>query len=343
MLVFAPGGSRRSYTLFLNPACSPGECDDASECTSDVCNTGNATCESTAVSDGTLCDAGDGSCQGGTCVNNCDGVDCSDGDVCTQDVCDSAAGGTCSNPPAPGGALCDAGGGPNTGQCDGLSACPVIDPFCLQPVSGTVPTACRDSIFNEVSTFPLDMTIGVDRCVYPGQPFNATVTPTMSITLEELQPLVDTFCGVGTTLTEIQIDTAQALIDALAGATCTPALSEGSPVPQIVSLDVTVNGGGCGVSGGSVTVDAPVSIPLPPVSVSCVADAGPGPVAFCADGTTPDTVLGTDPPVDTYLEITAGGAIPLDYACSAGVASADAMSVDPIDPTVDCITFPFAP
>ena len=331
------GGLYKSFQITVNPACSPGDCDDASECTSDVCNTGNATCEFTNLSDGTACDGSNGGCQSGICVDNCTGVDCSDGNPCTQDVCDSAAGGTCSNPPEPAGALCDAGGGPNTGQCDGAGACPVIDPFCLQAFSGTVPTACRDSIFNEVSDFPLDMTIAVDRCVYPGQPFNATVTPTMTIPIDELQPLADTLCAAGTTLTEIQIDTSQALVDALAGATCTPALSELNPVPQIVPLDVTLTSL-CG-GGGSVTVNAPVSIPLPPVSVSCIADAGPDPVAFCADGTTPGTVMGTDPPADTYLEMNvAGGAIPFDYACSPGVASADGMSVDPIDPTVDCLT-----
>jgi hypothetical protein len=73
-----------------------------------------------------------------------------------------------------------------------------------------------------------------------------------------------------------------------------------------------------------------------------VAGAGPGPVAFCADGSTPSTVLSSDPAVDTYIEILASSFF-IDYACSPGVASADGMSVDPIDPTVDCITFPFAP
>jgi hypothetical protein len=216
----------------------------------------------------------------------------------------------------------------------------VIDPLCLQPVSGAVPTACRSSFNSEVLTFPVDMTIAVDRCVYADQPFEATVTPTMTITQEELDSLAQTFCATGTTLDEIRIDSSQALIDALAGASCAPTLSELSPVPQIVPLDITVIGAGCG-AGGGVTVNSPALIPLPPVVVSCVADAGPGPVAFCADGTTPATVLGSDPPVDTYIEIVASFFI--DYACSPGVASADAMSVDPIDPTVDCITFPFTP
>jgi hypothetical protein len=321
-------------------ACVAGGCDDGNECTSDVCNTTTEACEFTSASNGTSCDGGSGSCQSGTCVDNCDGVDCDDANPCTLETCDSAAGGTCSNPPGPAGNLCDAGGGPGTGQCDGFGACPVIDPLCLQPVTGTVPTACRSSFNNEVLTFPLDMTIALDRCVYAGQPFDATVTPTMTLTQAELDSLAQVFCGTGTTLDEIRIDTSQALIDALAGANCTPALSELSPVPEIVPLDITVIGAGCG-AGGGVTVDSPVSIALPPVAVSCVADAGPGPVAFCADGTTPATVLGSDPPVDTYIEIVASFFI--DYACSPGVASADAMSVDPIDPAVDCITFPFTP
>ncbi len=321
-------------------ACVAGGCDDGNECTSGACNTTTEACEFTNVSNGTSCDGGNGSCQTGVCTDNCDGVDCSDGSVCTQDVCDSASGGTCSNPPGPAGNLCDAGGGPNTGQCDGLGACPPIDPLCLLPVSGAVPTACRSSFNNEVLTFPVDMTIALDRCVYAGQPFDATVTPTMTITQEELDDLAQVFCGTGTTLDEIRIDTSQALVDALVGANCTPALSELSPVPQIVPLDITVIGAGCG-AGGGVTVDSPVFIPLPPVAVACVADAGPGPVAFCADGTTPGTVLGGDSPVDTYIEIVTSFFI--DYACSPGVASADAMSIDPIDPAVDCITFPFTP
>jgi len=155
-----------------------------------------------------------------------------------------------------------------------------------------------------------------------------------------LDSLAQVFCPSGTTIDEIRIDTSQALIDALVGANCTPALSELTPVPEIVPLDVSLIGGDC-EAGGGVTVNSPVLIPLPPVSVSCVADAGPGPVAFCADGTTPGTVLSGDPPVDTYIEIVAGFFI--DYACSPGVASVDAMSVDPIDPAVDCITFPFTP
>jgi hypothetical protein len=321
-------------------ACVVGGCDDGNECTNDVCNTSTEACEFTNVSNGTSCDGGNGSCQSGTCVDNCAGVNCSDGNVCTQDVCDSATGGTCSNPPGEAGPLCDAGGGPGTGQCDGLGGCPPIDPQCLQPVSGAVPTACRSSLNNEVSTFPVDLTIALDRCVYAGQPFDATVTPTMTITQEELDSIAQFFCGSGTTIDEIRLDTSQALADALLGANCTPALSELTPVPEIVPLDVTLTGGGC-EAGGGVTVNSPVVIPLPPVAVSCVADAGPGPVAFCADGTTPATVLGSDPPVDTYLEIVASFFI--DYACSPGVASADAMSVDPIDPTVDCITFPFTP
>jgi hypothetical protein len=98
------------------------------------------------------------------------------------------------------------------------------------------------------------MTVALDRCVFPGQPFNATVTPTMIFPQEDLQHVVDLLCGVGTTLTEIQVDTAQALIDAFAGANCTPALSELSVVPQVFPIDVTVNTI-CG-AGNDVVVNA---------------------------------------------------------------------------------------
>ena len=44
-------------------------CDDQNECTDDVCNAANSTCENTAVADGTACaETPEGACLGGTCV-----------------------------------------------------------------------------------------------------------------------------------------------------------------------------------------------------------------------------------------------------------------------------------
>jgi endonuclease/exonuclease/phosphatase family metal-dependent hydrolase len=68
---------------------------------------------------GFSCNGGTGTCDGGgTCIDNCTGVDCSDGNQCTQDLCDPTGGvATCSNPNEINGTSCDAGGGPASGTC----------------------------------------------------------------------------------------------------------------------------------------------------------------------------------------------------------------------------------
>ena len=68
--VTAPGGKAKQFALTINPPCSGSECDDANQCTTDVCNTGTALCEFTAEPNGTTCDfasPGDGVCGGGVC------------------------------------------------------------------------------------------------------------------------------------------------------------------------------------------------------------------------------------------------------------------------------------
>jgi hypothetical protein len=64
------GSALGHYTIDINPPCSAGECDDGSECTTDVCDTLTSTCEFTALADGTACDfttVGDGVCNAGAC------------------------------------------------------------------------------------------------------------------------------------------------------------------------------------------------------------------------------------------------------------------------------------
>lgn len=70
VLVVNDKGTLRTYTVDLNPPCSGGECDDASSCTTDACNTGSSTCEFTLVSDGAACDfkGEPGECSTGVCV-----------------------------------------------------------------------------------------------------------------------------------------------------------------------------------------------------------------------------------------------------------------------------------
>jgi hypothetical protein len=46
-------GELRSYTLNVNPSCNTGECDDASSCTTDVCDTNTSLCGFAEWADGT--------------------------------------------------------------------------------------------------------------------------------------------------------------------------------------------------------------------------------------------------------------------------------------------------
>jgi hypothetical protein len=41
----APRGAAQTYTIAIDPVCSPGSCDDANRCTTDVCNPTSQTCE----------------------------------------------------------------------------------------------------------------------------------------------------------------------------------------------------------------------------------------------------------------------------------------------------------
>ena len=59
------GGTRRSYLVRINQPCSPGECDDADPCTTDVCTA--SSCEFGPGPDGAACGIG-GVCSGGACV-----------------------------------------------------------------------------------------------------------------------------------------------------------------------------------------------------------------------------------------------------------------------------------
>jgi hypothetical protein len=70
---------------------------------------GDCTGQYVPVTDGTSCDTGNGTCQGGSCLDNCDPsvINCDDGDPCTTDSCDPSTNpGTCSNVGAPDGTAC---------------------------------------------------------------------------------------------------------------------------------------------------------------------------------------------------------------------------------------------
>jgi hypothetical protein len=151
-------------------------------------------------------------------------------------------------------------------------------------------------------------------CAVAGEGFNATITPTLALDTSFLQAAADTLCEGGNALTSATVASAQVRVDAVAGADCNGGgLSVLSPVPQDVTLDVTVNGT-CG-AGGSVTVNSGISLPLPEVSFPCTATGDTGDeVAFCATGETPLKVEIVDPPIDTYVIVSASG-IPVNFAC----------------------------
>ncbi len=209
-----------------------------------------------------------------------------------------------------------------------VAECPpgVVAP---EPASGTTPLACRNSFNQVVSEFGVSLDVALD-CAVAGEPFNASVTPTLTLDTTFLQAAADTLCVLGTILDTVTIENAQARVDAVQGATCTSQLSVLSAVPQDVELDVTVDGT-CG-AGGTITVNAGVALPLPQVSLPCAADdTVGGTVAFCATGvtplgdplaaTTPPLVSSTEPPVDTWVT-TKASAFTVAFACG-GPASID--------------------
>lgn len=69
-LVVDDKGTRRTYTVAVNPPCVVGECDDASSCTTDACDLGSATCIFTSLNDATACDylGEPGECSSSVCV-----------------------------------------------------------------------------------------------------------------------------------------------------------------------------------------------------------------------------------------------------------------------------------
>ena len=70
VLVVNDKGTLRTYTVEMNPPCSGAECDDASSCTTDTCDTITSTCSFELASDGAACDfkGEPGACSGDICV-----------------------------------------------------------------------------------------------------------------------------------------------------------------------------------------------------------------------------------------------------------------------------------
>lgn len=68
--VRTPGGAAKSYRLSIDPPCVASQCDDANECTSDLCNPASKTCDFVVDTEQAACafEGGSGLCMSGMCV-----------------------------------------------------------------------------------------------------------------------------------------------------------------------------------------------------------------------------------------------------------------------------------
>ncbi|MFZ1866507.1 MAG: hypothetical protein WAU39_19970, partial [Polyangiales bacterium] len=164
----------------------PGECDGAGACQAQGCAsdadcpaptacTGQSTCDvggtftcqpAPPINEGGSCDTGLGTCQSGTCVDNCTGVTCDDGNECTADSCDNSTNpGTCSNTGVPDGTACNGGFGICFGGFCGIFESPPV-------ASVAIDMCCNNNASPQQSIIPirLDVDLGV---VVPGGTFTA--------------------------------------------------------------------------------------------------------------------------------------------------------------------------
>ena len=122
----AQGDPGRCSTGLCLGLCADVDCDDGKECTEDLCDTADGSCDHPNRPEGSGCDFDGlpGRCESGTCVDAelCSEVDCSDGNDCTEDVC-NPANANCSNPNKVDGSFCQTDGNPGlcvAGRCQGL-------------------------------------------------------------------------------------------------------------------------------------------------------------------------------------------------------------------------------
>jgi hypothetical protein len=215
------------------------------------------------------------------------------------------------------------------GDCGAEETC--VDNVCAGP-SCTVPApvdalgipmACRNSFNQAVSTFPIDLTnVNTNgECIEAGQAVDFIIDPVIALDTAFLQAAAQTLCDLGTFLTQAQVTNAQVSMDAIAGATCTPELAVPTQaVPFTVTLDVSLEGS-CG-SGGIVTVNSGIAVPLTQTTLSCTAGTAGSEVQICSTGTVPLAITLTDPAPppayqETYVGVSVGGgAITVGFACN---------------------------
>jgi hypothetical protein len=105
-------------------ACTGKTCDAADDCHEPgTCDPANGSCSNPVKTDGTSCQGGAGTCQGGACVPKsdggdlCSGVTCSAADSCHEaGTCDPSTG-KCTSPTKADGTACDAEGTCKSGKC----------------------------------------------------------------------------------------------------------------------------------------------------------------------------------------------------------------------------------
>ncbi len=148
-------------------------CDDASECTDDVCDasTNNCTHIANDCSDGIACTAD--ACAGTACTHTPSAGECADGNPCTQDVCSASVG--CVHTPQTGacddGVFCDGADSCASGTCsqhagdpcgsagECADSCDESSDSCFDPIG----TACTD----DGNACTDDACDGAGSCAHP--------------------------------------------------------------------------------------------------------------------------------------------------------------------------------
>ncbi len=318
----------------FNGTCNNGVCEDFGCGTDADCDTDNNDCTvavagdcqangtclaNTILESGEICSLGggiSGTCElGGVCTGLCTGVDCTPTNQCQDGSCDPADG------------LCDFVND-DTNACDtcGGASCVCEGGSCnvglVDPPSQTVevPMTCRNSFTNVVSDIPIGLVVD-PTIIQAGQPFSATVTPTLSFTVAFLNNALIQL----PTLTGVAVNDANATVQALnatganvftvlAGTPCvvTPTNANGCPD---IPLDLVTP------PTSPPTVASPLFVELETVSGTWTAGAS-GQVCFDSFGTIPPApISGTTPVTDTFLKVFALNVIAVVLACEPGTAN----------------------
>ena len=293
-----------------NDLCIGVDCDDTNECTVDACDPATGNCSNTPDT-GASCDGGNGTCDAnGDCQPNdlCIGVDCDDTNECTIDACDPATG-NCSNTPDDG-ASCDGG----NGTCDANGDCQpnAVD---YPATSAAIPAACIVSFNGALADFPVDVTIDPGP-ISAGQPFTADITASAVVT----EDFIGAALAVIPTLTDVDVNLAQATIAPVANATGADVTSSLSPVPQTFNLIADTDGNG---------VPGPLVVDLSAEVGNYTAGASGTTIEFDLVGSTAAV------PSATHITAVVLSAITVEISCEPGTANDNGTPDDDSDDFVN--------